>query len=172
MGTRRRKVAVAMAIPKGIGGGCKRVGEEGRMNDYNQNEGESNKKKKKKQRIRLDWWASLDEDRVKSRKNKRGLEWWQREDDGWSRNRRGRVRRVLIGGWMVTSKDSGKTPNALGKLRFYQIWLNVGLAYLGCKHTLLRILPTQPFYRPHFKVPKELPPRELHSSYGVDPGLI
>ncbi|KAL2347750.1 hypothetical protein Fmac_001750 [Flemingia macrophylla] len=43
----------------------------------NENEVESNKKKKKKkkkQMMRLDWWASLDEDRPKVKANKKSEE--------------------------------------------------------------------------------------------------
>ncbi|KAG2380456.1 Receptor-like serine/threonine-protein [Vigna angularis] len=71
-----------------------------------------NEKSKKKERKRLDWWASLDEEKVKnkvkknrkprewwkeefceelskkSKKKKRGLEWWQREEEGVEQKKR------------------------------------------------------------------------------------
>ncbi|TKY63790.1 Receptor serine/threonine-protein kinase [Spatholobus suberectus] len=91
-----------------------------KVENENENEKKNKKKKKneKKQRRRLDWWASLDEERVgvkvkvkvvskksrkprewwkeefceelskKSRKKKRGVEWWQREEEGVEQKRK------------------------------------------------------------------------------------
>jgi len=83
-------------------------------------------KSKKKERKRLDWWASLDEEKVKSkvkknrkprewwkeefceelskksRKKKRGLEWWQREEEGveQKKKRKSKGSRGSIDWWL------------------------------------------------------------------------
>ncbi|KAL3009348.1 hypothetical protein AAZX31_07G078700 [Glycine max] len=91
-----------------------------------ENGNENEKNKKKKERKRLDWWASLDEEKVKgkakknrkprewwkeefceelskkSRKKKRGLEWWQREEEGveQKRKRKNKRSRGSIDWWL------------------------------------------------------------------------
>ncbi|KAG5042033.1 Receptor-like serine/threonine-protein kinase [Glycine soja] len=87
----------------------------------------NDKSKKKKERKKLDWWASLDEERVKgkakkknrkprewwkeefceelskkSRKKKRGMEWWQREEEGveQKRKRKSKGSRGSIDWWL------------------------------------------------------------------------
>lgn len=99
------------------------------VNDKNKKEKDGSKdkdKKKKKERKRLDWWASLDEERLKgkakkcrkprewwkeefceelskkSRKKKRGLEWWQREEEGLEqkRKRKSKGSRGSIDWWL------------------------------------------------------------------------
>ncbi|KAK7260298.1 hypothetical protein RIF29_26234 [Crotalaria pallida] len=40
---------------------------------------EARKESKNKERKRLDWWASLDEDKVKAKKNRKPREWWKEE---------------------------------------------------------------------------------------------
>ncbi|KAK7243300.1 hypothetical protein RIF29_38093 [Crotalaria pallida] len=40
---------------------------------------EGKKESKNKERKRLDWWASLDEDKVKAKKNRKPREWWKEE---------------------------------------------------------------------------------------------
>ncbi|KAL2337420.1 hypothetical protein Fmac_011866 [Flemingia macrophylla] len=117
----------------------------------NENEGESNKKKKKKkkQRTRLDWWASLDEDRVKvkankksrkprewwkeefceelckkSRKKKRGLEWWQREEDGVEqKQKRKRKSKGSIDWWLDGFSGESEIRNNGGR-RNSQDWVS------------------------------------------------
>ncbi|KAK7390079.1 hypothetical protein VNO78_25378 [Psophocarpus tetragonolobus] len=95
------------------------------LNEDGNGSGKS-KSKKKKERKRLDWWASLDEERMKgkvkknrkprewwkeefceelskkSRKKKRGMEWWQREEEGveQKRKRKSKGSRGSIDWWL------------------------------------------------------------------------
>ncbi|XP_020219291.1 receptor-like serine/threonine-protein kinase At2g45590, partial [Cajanus cajan] len=112
---------------------------------------EGKSKKKKKQRKRLDWWASLDEERVKgkaskkssrkprewwkeefceelckkSRKKKRGMEWWQREEDGveQKRKRKSKGSRGSIDWWLDGLSGESEIKNNGGR-RNSQDWVS------------------------------------------------
>lgn len=75
---------------------------------------------KKKQRKKLEWWASLDEEKVKGKKNRKPREWWKEEFcEELSKKSRKKKRSLDCRGesWWQRDEDVGSTAGVKKKKR-------------------------------------------------------